>query len=342
VSGSVEARADRSRSYKSFGDQALHYFRRDHESVRREPVQGPAAWRGRELADDPSWQVALSPDQLGELESAVAQVRSRGLLLGETHRRDFPLPGLAPAIADWRRELRDGRGFLVLRGIPVEAWGDDDAARAFWGLGLHLGHPGAQNPQEELLGHVVDTGEERENPNVRRYRTAGDIAYHCDLADVVGLLCLRTARAGGASRLVSSVSVYNELLRRRPDLVDRLYEPFWLDGRDEGRDGKARVIPVPPCRHARGDLRTFYHSDYFRSAVRHPEVPPFTPRERELLDLYEETAASPELYLDMHFEPGDIQLISNHFVLHARTAYEDDPAAGKKRHLLRLWLSLER
>jgi hypothetical protein len=330
------------RSYKSFGEQALHYFRREHEAVCRAPVLGPAAWRGAELARDPAlWRIDLAPEQVEELDAAVRAVRTRGLALGETRREDFPLPRLADAVAEWRRELAQGRGFLVLRGLPVERWGDDDAGLAFWGLGLHLGQPGAQNPAEDLLGHVVDTGEERENPNVRRYRTSGDIAYHCDLADVVGLLCLRTARAGGASRLVSSVSVYNELLRRRPDLVDRLYEPFLLDGRDEGRDGKARVIPVPPCRFAGGRLRTFYHSDYFRSVQRHPDVPRFTEEERTLLDLYEEIAASPELRLDMHFEPGDVQLVSNHLVLHARTAYEDDPAPGRERHLLRLWLSLD-
>ena len=136
------------------------------------------------------------------------------------------------------------------------------------------------------------------------------------------------------------MTVYNELLARRPDLVDRLYEPFLLDTRDEDGRGRLPYVPVPPCRHARGRLATFYHSDYFRSVVRHSEVPPFTEAERTLLDLYESIASSPDLYLDMMFEPGDIQLLSNHFVLHARTAYEDGGDGDGKRHLLRLWLSL--
>jgi hypothetical protein len=213
------------------------------------------------------------------------------------------------------------------------------SAIAYGGFGLHLGVPGAQNPAGELLGHVTDYGEEAANPNSRRYRTVGDIAFHCDLADAVGLLCLSTARRGGASRIVSSVSVYNELLRRRPDLIDRLYQPFHLDTRDEEGSGRMPYVLVPPCRYAGGVLRTFYHSDYFRSVVRHPDVPRFTDAERELLDLYEAVASSPDLYLDMQFEPGDVQLISNHFILHARTAYEDDPDPARKRHLLRLWLS---
>ena len=135
------------------------------------------------------------------------------------------------------------------------------------------------------------------------------------------------------------MSVYDALLGRRPALIDRLYEPFLLDTRDEQRDGGPPFIPVLPCRFAGGRLRTFYHSDYFRSVERHADAPRFTAAERELMDLYEAIANDPELYLDMDLEPGDIQLISNHTTLHARTAYEDDPE--HRRHLLRLWLSLE-
>jgi Taurine catabolism dioxygenase TauD, TfdA family len=325
-------------NHLSFGAQALRYFDREHATIARRPLDVAAAWRGADLAGRSDWVVRLTPEQIAELENAAAAAARRGLGLEDGREVDFPLPGLAPVIRDWARELAQGRGFVLVRGLPVERWGDERAGLVYWGIGQHLGEPGAQNPQGELLGHVVDSGEDAANPFVRRYRTAGDIAFHCDLADVVGLLCLRASRKGGASRIVSSVSVYNELLRRRPDLVGRLYEPFCLDTRDEQGDGRMPYVPVPPCRYDGRTLRTFYHSDYFRSAVRHAEVPPFTDEEKTLLDLYEEIAASPELYLDMTFEPGDIQLISNHFILHARTAYEDDPR--HRRHLLRLWLSL--
>ena len=327
-------------NHLSFGAQAMRYFTRPHEQIRRAPLDVPAAWRGAELARRDDWIVRLSAAQVDELARAADAAAARGLGLDAVRRADFPLPTLGPVVAQWARELLHGRGVVLVRGLPVERWGEQRSALIYWGLGQHLGEPGAQNPQGELLGHVVDTGEDAANPFVRRYRTAGDIAYHCDLADAVGLLCLRTARRGGASRIVSSVSVYNELLRRRPDLIDRLYEPFCLDTRDEQGDGRLPYVPVVPCRYAGGVLRTFYHSDYFRSAVRHAEVPPFTEAERTLLDLYEAIASEPDLYLDMQFEPGDIQLISNHFTLHARTAYEDGDAAATKRHLLRLWLSL--
>jgi hypothetical protein len=325
-----------------FATQALRYFRRDHEGVRRTPIESPSAWRGADLADDDSWIVRLAPEQIDELDRGRAAVRARGLALAQVGRDEFPLPALAPRIAGWARELASGRGFLLVRGVPVERFGDDDSALVFWGIGQHLGEPGAQNPQGELLGHVVDTGDDAQRPLVRLYRTAADIQYHCDLADVVGLLCLRTAKRGGASRIVSSVSVYNEVLRRRPDLVDRLYEAFALDSRDEEGSGKRPFLPIPPCRFANGQLRTFWHSDYFRSALRHPEAPRWNEREEELVALYEEVASDPSLRLDMSFEPGDIQLISNHVILHARSEYQDWPEPARKRHLLRLWLSLDR
>lgn len=327
-------------TYRSYAEQGAHYFDRPHSALPPGPIAGPAAWRGAELRES-EWRVALDAGQLAGFEHALAAARATRKPLAALAREDFPLPApLAADVARWRRELVAGRGFLLLSGLPVERWGEEDASRFFWGFGLALGWPGAQNPQGDLLGHVIDTGDDRANPLVRLYRTRSDIAYHCDAADVVGLLCLSAARRGGLSRLASSVTVFDEVLRRRPDLAPRLFEPFALDLRSEERPGMRGWIPVTPCRHAGGVLRTFYHSDYFRSATRHADAPKLSDDEQALLDLYEEIANDPALRLDMALAPGDVQLVSNHTVIHARTAYEDAPGAGGRRHLLRLWLSL--
>ncbi len=327
--------------HRSYADQARHYFfERPHEAILAEPLATPAAWRGDELGEE-DWRIRLTPGQVAELERALEGALARGLPQETLRPADFPLPSLAREIASWRQVLGAGRGFLAISGLPIAGLRDEEAGLLFWGLGLHLGWPGAQNAEGDLLGHVVDTGEDAADPFVRRYRTSGDIAFHCDAADVVGLLCLRAAQRGGASRIASSVTVYNELLQRRPDLVRRLYEPFALDIRNENRPGQQGWIPVTPCRHAAGHLRTFYHSDYFRSAPRHPEVAELSDDDRALLDLYEEIAHMPGVHLDMELLPGDVQLISNHTVVHARTAYEDEAGAERGRHLLRLWLSLE-
>lgn len=325
----------------SYAQQAAHYFDRPHESIPREPLGGAAAWRGEDLRDRDDWRVRLTPAHADELDRALAAAKATGKATGELSRDDFPLPTLASEVAGWRLEVDSGRGLLLVSGVPVERWSDEDAGRVFWCLGLHFGRPGAQNPKGDLLGHVTDTGASAEDPFVRLYATRSNIAYHCDAADVVGLLCLRPAKSGGASRVVSSVSVYDELAKQRPDLLERLYEPFLLDIRNEDSSGALRYLPVPPCRHAAGRLRTFYHSDYFRSVQRHEDVAPFTETEAELLDLYEEIASRPDLCLDMELAPGDVQWLSNHTILHARTGYEDHPEPALRRHLLRLWLSIQ-
>ncbi len=329
-------------AYRSFAELALKYSLRPHEGVPDRPLHGPAAWRGRDMAARPqAWQYRLPDAEIAEIEADVTAARARGVPMEEVTAADVPLTELSARIAEWRRELTEGRGFLLLRGLPVRRWGHDFSAYAYWCLGHRLGQPGAQNPQNELLGHVKDYGEEKANPAVRRYRTAGHIAFHCDLADVVGLLCLQTAKSGGQSLIASSVAIFDEIMRRRPDLIPRLFEPFKVDRRGEQRADDTPWIEVQPCCFANGRLSTFWHSDYFRSVTRHEGVPPFTEAEQDLLDLYDALAASPEFHLAMWLEPGDIQFISNHTVVHARTEYEDGNGPEERRHLLRLWLSLD-
>lgn len=328
-------------AYRSFAEQALHYFTRPHERIPDSPVGGSAAWRGPEMAAQPRlWQHTFTDSEVAEIEGDVAAARDRGVPMQEVTAAHVPLAELSTRLTEWRKELAGGRGFILLRGLPVRRWGEEFSAYAYWCLGHHLGQPGAQNPQNELLGHVTDYGEEAANPAVRRYRTSGDIAFHCDLADVVGLLCLHGARSGGQSLIASSVAIFDEIMRRRPDLIPRLFEPFKLDRRGEQRAGDTPWIEVQPCCFADGKLSTFYHSDYFRSVTRHRDVPPFTEAERDILDLYDGLATSPEFHLAMWLKPGDIQFISNHTVVHARTEYEDGDSRDEKRHLLRLWISL--
>ena len=325
-------------AYQPFLQQTLSYFDRPHEWPALAPVASPAAWKRSDL-DGAQWRVRLDDAEVDEISAAVSDWMSRGRPLAEMTPADFPLLRLALRIAAWRDEVANGRGFQVLSGVPIGTWSVDEASAFFWGFGQHLGRPGAQNRRGDLLGHVRDTGADRDDRYVRQYLTTQHIPFHCDAADMVGLLCLHTAKSGGLSRIASSVSVYNELLRRRPDLAPRLFEPFMLDTRDEAEANGLKVLPVPPCRHAGGRLRTFWHSEYFRTAQRHDGIR-LTSAENELFDLYDEISASPEFHLDMELQPGDVQLLSNHTVIHARTDYADHPEPDLRRHLLRLWITL--
>lgn len=322
--------------YRSLRLQTLHYFARPHVGPARAPIQSPAAWRGTELKHSKDWQYHLNAADIEELDHALSRAMASGKPMSRLQIRDFPLFKLKQRLALWRWELQHGRGFMLIRGLPTQGWSPYQIEMVYWCLGLYLGKPGAQNPQGDLLGHVRD---QLSRQDVRLYRTNKAIAVHCDAADVVGLLCLQPARQGGLSRLSSSVTVFNQLLETRPDLVPRLFSPLYFDTKGEGG---LRAFPVAPCAYANGELRSFWQSDYFRTVASIPGIPELTGQERALLDTYDALANDPNNCLDMELQAGDLQLVSNHTVLHARTAFEDWPEPDRRRHLLRLWLSLPR
>lgn len=324
-----------------FGQQTRHYFNRPHSAIPQSPIEGPAAWRGRDMRGrENNWRVTLSAREIRELSTTVDKLLLKDADMATLDKSSYPLLALGESIKQWADTVNNGRGFIVVHGLPVEDWGPEKTAFAYWGIGHHLGLPGAQNPQGELLGHVKDYNEETADPMVRRYRTTGNIDFHCDAADAVGLLCMQPAKTGGQSRIVSSVAVFNEVFRRAPDLVGRLFEPFWLDRRNEERTGQPGYLPIVPCCWDNSDgLKTFYHSEYFRSAERFDDIE-IDSSAKQLLDLYDEISASEEFHLDMWLQTGDMQFVSNHTTMHARTHYEDWEEPKRKRHLLRLWTSL--
>ena len=301
--------------------------------------RGPAAWRGRDMARRTDWIVHFSDADAAEIEDAVAAALARGADLLELERKDFPLPRLAGRLRAIENEVVRGRGFVLLRGLPVQRWTRAQSAFALWGLGRHFGDPVPQNAQGHLLGHVKDIGKDPANPIHRIYQTSYRHLFHTDSCDIVGLLCLTKAKAGGLSRIVSSTTLVNEVARRRPDLAAVLAAPFTVDRKGEVPAGKAPYYELPIVHRHGGDVTVIYARDFIEAAQRFAEVPRLSAQQTEAMDLLDELADDPDLYLDMAFEPGDIQLLHNHQILHARTAYEDHPEPTRRRHLLRLWLS---
>ncbi|MBV8775846.1 MAG: TauD/TfdA family dioxygenase [Alphaproteobacteria bacterium] len=304
----------------------------------RRLVEGPSAWIGAELARRPEqWIYPLSALEIGEIEAAVARVRGRDLaLLG---RADFSLPTVGPKLDALRVEVLNGRGFVLIRGLPVEGKPIADSAAAYWGIGLHFVNPRSQNAMGHLLGHVTDLGLATTDPNVRTYQTTERQHFHTDSCDIVGLLCLKTAMRGGLSSITSSMSIYNEMAKRRPDLLARLFEPFATDRRGEVPVGEKPYFDMPVYHDYEGHISAIYSGTYIRSAQRFPDVPRLTEKDHEALEMFDDLANDNELRLDMELRPGDMQFLHNHTCLHDRTAFVDWPQPERQRHLLRLWLA---
>jgi hypothetical protein len=305
-------------------------------------LQGPSAWYGPDLDAGRDWIEQLSEEEIAEVE--VATKRSIDRMtdpeadIVSIRRDDFPLPTLGPRLERMLEEILSGRGFVLIRSLPVERWSKLERGVAFFGLGTYLGNARSQNAEGHVLGHVKDLGD----PGATRiYKTNRRQGYHTDSCDIVGLLCLQGAKKGGLSSLVSSVTLFNEIRRRRPDLLAPLFAPIETDRRGEVPAGQKPYFSIPVFNWYAGELSAIYQRKYIDDARRFPGVHPYTSSQKEALDLLDELSDDPALHLRMEFRPGDLQFVHNHTLLHDRTAFEDWPEPERKRHLLRLWLAPE-
>jgi len=308
------------------------------------PANAPANWMGPDIQDDPGWIHHITAAEIAEIEAALAAALATGKAMQDLTAADFPLPTVADILGDVRRELEDGLGLKLLRGFPTDRFDDAALRIIYWGLGLHLGTAVSQSSRNDYLGDVRDLGTGLDGPKFRGYTSAGKLTYHTDACDITGLFCLHPAKQGGLSRIVSSLAIHDEILRTRPDLSEVLYQPYWWSMQGNELPGVAPYYTQPIFAVEDGYFACRFTRTHIRSAEMaaqdNPAVPKQTPQQCDALDLIEEIAARPEFHLTMMFEPGDIQFLNNHLNLHTRTAFEDWPEPDRKRHLLRLWLSL--
>lgn len=305
--------------------------------------RGAAAWHGSDLADGSDWIHVLTPEHRAEIIGLATRFESGGASLADArifaHTHPDEMPALAALLRQIREELRQGRGFALMRGFPTAALSANAARLVYAAMGSALGISMPQNRQGELLHDVRDAGADPANPHTRLSVTNAEQDFHTDAADIIGLLCLHGAKSGGVSRIVSSVTVYNEVAAARPDLAPLLFEPWYFHMKGEQAAGTLPYFQLPITHVIGGQLSSFFIGWYIRHAGQLAGVPRLSSAQRDLLALYERTANRPDLYLDMHFEPGDVQWLKNSVILHKRTKYEDWPEPGRKRHLLRLWLA---
>lgn len=305
-----------------------------------EAISGTAAWYGQDMSNRSEWIHQLDSEDIKEIDLAIAAFHAGGLSMADISPETFPLPGLTRKLARILAEIIGGRGFVLLRGLPVERYGKGDSAIAYLGIGSHLGSFRSQNAKGHLLGHVRDMGADINQAKTRYYQTNRGLEYHTDSCDIVGLLCLQTSKSGGESRIASSVTIYNEMMQRRPDLAAVLFHAFPTDRRGEVPEGMKPWFEVPVFNWHAGHLTTIYSGQYIRSAQNNcPQARRLTQTEIEALEMLDNLTNDPAINLQMEFKVGDMQFLHNHQILHSRTDFEDWPEPERRRHLLRLWLS---
>lgn len=302
-----------------------------------QPVIDPAAWSPETLGSIDDFSYAMTDQDADELVAGVAAFRRHGSPIEEVSRDNFPLAGFADVLADVRRELIDGRGLVMLRNFPLQRLDRAQQAIAYLGLGAYLGKAMSQNAQGHILGHVKDLGGNYADADTRGYMTRAEMRFHSDACDYVGLLCLHGAKSGGASRVASSVTVYNRMLAQRPDLTKELCGDFYRSRSGEVNPGEQPWIKHPIFCFTQGYFSAIGLGAAIDKAQKLPGVPPLSQAQKEAIALYRATVEA--CAVDMDFQPGDIQLLNNFVTLHTRREFEDWPEPQRKRHLLRLWLS---
>lgn len=297
------------------------------------------AWHGRDMATRTDWICMLDAEDVAQIDAAVEHAMSAGVDLVDMRAQDFPLPRLAARLADIRQALLHGRGFALIRGWPSAHRSLRQSATAFRGIGAHLGQAVSQNGKGHVLGHVANLGMDYADPQTRGYQTTAELRYHVDGGDLVGLLCVRPSRSGGLSKIASSTTVWNEMVRRHPALARALMQPFAFSRWGEVGAGQQRWFDLPLFQPCAGRMIAVVVQSAIAKAQAFEEAPRLSADQADALQMVDAIADEPGVRLDMDFRPGDMQFLCNHSILHSRTAYEDWPEPERRRHLLRLWLA---
>lgn len=300
-------------------ENLTNFDSRSDEMTEHEPpiLEHPAAWRGQQLLERDDWIVDLPADLFRQ-----------------------PNPVLSRALAGIQRSLEHGGGATLIRGFDPSGTSEEDCRRMFLDLASEIGTPISQSAKGELVFSVRDEGYAETDPRMRGPNTRKKLSFHTDRCDVIAFLCLQPAREGGENEIVSSMAVYNEIRRRRPDLLQQLLEPYFYKRHtvDSGND-------LPYCRQPvfsfhEGHFASAFLRVLIERAYAMPEIPAMTPEQREALDFVEAVAAEPEMCVRFRQEPGDILLLNNWVTYHRRTEFIDHEVLALKRHILRIWLSV--
>lgn len=307
-----------------------------------QPVSSPAGWKGGEIDWRREGLHVLSQEEIQEIDTALMELKKLGEIdFPDINKDNFKLDRVGRLMESLPERLRNGCGFLMLRGLPRERYTDDDMALVYFGLSSYIGTKMTQSYLGDMIGHVVNVSDFE--PKSRGYRKGGGQLMHTDSCDIIGLMCLRTAISGGESRISSAVSVHNYMAAHHPELLEVLYEGLNLKRTDEDGRHATRTFSngkVSFFTRDTGELISYLPTGYARLAEKSGQCE-FTEQESLALYTVRKVAAMPEHYLDMGFADGDIQFLNNRTMVHGRTDYEDAKELHERRHLLRMWLRID-
>ena len=299
--------------------------------ISKNKIQSISAWEAADFKNNNTWKKVLNNEQVKELLEALGNVKNLNKKFPDFSKKEFILNTLGVNLNSWSKELENGSGFMLLKNIPIHGLNEEDTNILYYGLGLYLGEPVRQNPSGDLIGKVMNIGDLSDR-QTRVYETNAYLPYHSDPSDLVGLLCIRKAKSGGISSLISSHAIYNEILDNYKEYLSILYKPMYYPHLGGSEPALSPIYSFyenkMTCRYMRQYIELGH--DMMNSPLSNIEI--------EALDLMDFIMEKKNLRLDMMLEPGDLQLVNNYNVLHSRTSFEDYEKLSYRRKKLRLWL----
>lgn len=314
------------------------------------PATGPAAWMGSDMAQTDDWIIRLTPADIGELDDALAGIADKEIRVHEITAADFPLPKLGVRLTAFADELENGRGFGVIRGVPVENYTEEACKIISWGLCSYLGVGIPQSRQGDWINHVIDLTDIKsttkpdlahivKRKELRSNHEGGELRWHTDSTDIIALFCLTKAKAGGASRLASAATVHNLILDQSPECLGALYDGYhYLSLADDDETPRVSAERIPVFKREGESVTFYYIPQVVERAIDRANVT-YNQTENRARDLIQMAANTQGVPLEFTLEAGDLEVVNARTVMHARREFEDYPELDRRRHLLRLWMA---
>jgi len=303
-------------------------------------IDHPSAWIGETLQNSDVWLTELTDEQIAELDTALVSVKAQEIGAQQINPENFVLPEFGGTLHNLAKDIESGRGFCLIRGLPLDRWGEADSALVYFGISSYLGQAVSQNRKGQILVPIRNTGRSAADPDARGPETNAEGSYHSDFADIVGLMCMCPAKEGGISRICSSIAIYNKMVDEgRTDLIDALFAGYPFYRKNEQKPGLPAYSQAPiPMLSVFDQILSFrVISGWSRMAAETSGIP-WSDIQAEAADFIETTARDPKYHLNMGFKVGDVQFLNNYAVLHSRTGYTDYPEPERRRFLQRIWL----
>ena len=298
-----------------------------------------AAWTVDQMHNDQEWIFLISDDQARQLANTVKRVYEPDRPLFDYKPEEFDFGPALEIITAAAKEAYFGRGVALVKGLPRAELSVDEYRILTWGIGLRMGVPRPQGRLTQYISEVREAGGSYRHAGGRGYNTNSSLDFHTDGCDLVALVCFNAAKSGGMSMVSSSLTAWQILLAERADLAEIACSDFFFSRNQEQAPDEDAFYAQPLFDFADGRLFAKWNRNRINTAQDIEGVPLLCRLQIECTDLLDEILRRPNVMFSTWLEPGDLQFMNNHVMLHSRTEFEDYENESRKRLLYRLWLA---